>query len=840
MNPLLLQFLAESREINHSIGEQLLQLNAAAKGADRNRELFLAILRQVRTLKGNCSLFDFPEMARVLHAADDLLALARDGHLVCSPELSARLRQANGFLLLLLDDIEAAGQTDGSRAQASLQLAASLRQLIPLGVAPADALDPAQQQHPASPGPQAWARLAQIPEPTRSEALRQYHEGQTLHWVVYTPAPDASPQEADPFFLARQTPGLLWGSAIPARPLPPLTQLGAAPCLLQFHLLTAAPRDRIEAHFNPLEDQVTLVLVAPEWLKPPEANSATDAAAIPEANPSPALQNGPQGAESPPDPATSQPPQAISTGELLDELVAAYDAILSAQQQILMLEDRPEWTVGRLAAVGIVLQNLARAAGDEEDVAEIEAVLSECMPTGQGALLLMWLQSTEDEMIERYAALAAALLGVPTAPAASGPAPADPASASATPAGSEPPLRFGRRAEDALTAHILKVQQEKIDRLLSLVAELEVEKNALPLLAQRALEQHAAPELASEIRSQHAALSGITCEMQDIILQVRMLPLSFVFQRLPRQVRNLARKLGKRVELVIEGEQTEADKNIVEALADPLAQIVRNSLIHGLEIPEVRRLRCKRETGLLAIRAIQEAGHVLIEITDDGKGIDPTVIKRRAYEKQLFSEPELEQMDDREAINLIFSPGLSPAAVFSEPDTPAFGLDRVRDAVEKLGGAVSIESEFGLGATVLIAIPLSLAILQVMVVESGEKLYGVPMDLVVEKLHLPRAALQASDSGLTAELHGQIVPLKPLHALLGIAAEPLANSADELAILVVHSGENFLGLIVDDFREAIGIVRKPAPGIPSPSAATTAQLADGSEIAILNLPELLG
>ena len=184
----------------------------------------------------------------------------------------------------------------------------------------------------------------------------------------------------------------------------------------------------------------------------------------------------------------------------------------------------------------------------------------------------------------------------------------------------------------------LKVDQAKIDRLMNLIGELVVAKNALPYLAQRAEAQYGVRELSREIKGQYSVINRIADEMQDAIMQVRMMAVSFVFQRFPRLVRDISRKLGKEVQLVLEGEQTEADKNIVESLADPLIHIVRNSLDHGLETPEVRRACGKPETGTINIRASQEADSVVIEITDDGKGIDPASSSARPTRRALSTK----------------------------------------------------------------------------------------------------------------------------------------------------------------------------------------------------------
>jgi two-component system chemotaxis sensor kinase CheA len=348
-------------------------------------------------------------------------------------------------------------------------------------------------------------------------------------------------------------------------------------------------------------------------------------------------------------------------------------------------------------------------------------------------------------------------------------------------------------------------------------------------------------ELSREIKGQYSVINRIADEMQDAIMQVRMMAVSIVFQRFPRLVRDLSRKLGKEVQLVLEGEQTEADKNIIESLADPLIHIVRNSLDHGLETPEVRLAAGKPATGKLTIRAAQEADRVVIEISDDGKGIDPAVIKRKAYEKGIIDEAMLERISDQEAINLIFAAGFSTAEVISDLSGRGVGMDVVRSAVDKINGSVVLESKVGRGTTIRISLPLSMAVTQVMVVESDRQLFGVPMDHVVETVRIARSAIRTIKQSQTAVLRGRIVPLKSLNSLLGIPAVPLANSDDELAVLLVQAGSAELGLLVDGFEEAIGVIQKPLNGLLSGLTAYSgsALMGNGSVLMILNIREIV-
>jgi two-component system, chemotaxis family, sensor kinase CheA len=348
-------------------------------------------------------------------------------------------------------------------------------------------------------------------------------------------------------------------------------------------------------------------------------------------------------------------------------------------------------------------------------------------------------------------------------------------------------------------------------------------------------------ELAREIKAHYAVINRIAEEMQDAIMQASMMPVSFVFQRFPRLVRDISRKLGKEVKLVLQGEDTEVDKNIIECLGDPLVHIVRNSLGHGLEQPQARRAAGKPATGTITIRASQVADRVVIEISDDGRGIDPAIIKRKAYDKGLIDEAALDRLTDQEAVNLIFASGFSTVDVVSDLSGRGVGMDVVRTAVAKVHGTVAVDSEAGKGTCVRLSLPLSMAITNVMIVESDGQRFGMPMDCVVETVRVPRDAIHTIKTSLTTVLRGRTVPLTSINAVLGLDAAPRANADGELAVLVVRSGDDCVGLIVDELREAVDIILKPMTGVLTGLSAYSgsALMGDGSVLMVLNAKEIM-
>jgi two-component system chemotaxis sensor kinase CheA len=780
MTPILQQFLSESRDFLQSISEKLLKLEKAPGDAELMSDLF----RSVHTLKGNSGLFEFPEMSRVLHAAEDLMSVVRDGRLGFSQELADRLLDAMDFVSQLLDEIEAGGKSSAAHAPASVRHAESLRQLIAApptevtGTSPATASAGAKLPDKAAPPP-----LHLVLEPLRSTWHDAARKGEPVHWVTYTPEPDCFFKGEDPFFQARQTPQILWQRVSSTETFPALADLDPYHCVLRFDLVTGAPQAALDEHFRYVPEQVAIRALLLDAFEPPPAAAAADAGA-----------------------------SEVTT--------SMADAILAAQMTALGLSDDVPWLPGRLKAIAATLTACYRSIGREDLLPGLGASLQEALSVAGAAPLRDWMTAH-------------------TARSLSTAAPAESATPPAAIAGDAPGLR---RAEDpAPGTTVLKVDQEKVDRLMNLIGEMVVAKNGLPFLAARAESVYGVRDLSREIKTQYAVINRIAEEMQDAIMQVRMMPVSGVFQRFPRLVRDISRKLGKEVNLTLEGENTEADKNIIEALADPLIHIVRNSLDHGIETPSVRVAAGKPAEGKLLIRATQDSGRVFIDISDDGKGIDPAVIKRKAYEKGVIDEAVLERITDQDAINLVFAAGFSTAETVSDLSGRGVGMDVVRTAVERVNGTVVLQSVVGKGTTLRLSLPLSMAVTNVMVIESNKQIFGVPMDIVIETVRVPRIDIRSIKNRETTILRNRILPMRSLNDLLAAGAPQICNDQDEMAMLVVQIHGEQLGLVVDDFREVVDIILKPMGGILGavPGYSGSALLGDGSVLMVLNPKELV-
>jgi two-component system chemotaxis sensor kinase CheA len=367
-----------------------------------------------------------------------------------------------------------------------------------------------------------------------------------------------------------------------------------------------------------------------------------------------------------------------------------------------------------------------------------------------------------------------------------------------------------------------------------------VAKNAIPYLANRAEHVYGSRELAREIKVQYAVINRISQEMQDAIMQVSLMPVSFIMQRFPRLVRDTSRRLGKEVQLVLEGQDTAADKNIIESLGDPLVHMVRNSLDHGLETAQERLAAGKPVVGTLKIIAKQESDRVLIDISDDGKGIDPAVVKQKAFDKGLIDQHTLDRISDAEAVNLIFMAGFSTADTISDLSGRGVGMDVVRTAVERVNGQITLSSVKGKGTQIRLSLPLSMAVSSVMAVSSDRQMFGIPMDAVLETMRIPGDAIRTIKQSRAAVLRGRLVPLVELNQLLGLVAPPLANDMNEYATLLVRVGDEVVGLLVDEFHGTADIILKPLLGVLAGmrTYAGSALMGDGSVLMVLNVKEL--
>jgi two-component system chemotaxis sensor kinase CheA len=385
------------------------------------------------------------------------------------------------------------------------------------------------------------------------------------------------------------------------------------------------------------------------------------------------------------------------------------------------------------------------------------------------------------------------------------------------------------------TKKYLRIEESRIEKLFELAGELVVAKNSLPYLV-RKLELHwGLPEAAKELKERYQVFERISRELQDLAMEFRLLPVSQIFQRFPRFVRDVSRTLGKQVRLVIEGEETQVDKTVLEKIYEPLVHLVRNSLDHGLELPEERVRLGKEAEGRLVLRAGREGHFVFIEVSDDGRGIDPGRIREAVVRKGLVREQEVSQLSDDEVIHYIFHPGFSTAEKASELSGRGVGMDVVKDTVEQLGGSMQLSNSPGSGLTVRLSFPLTLATTKVLVVRAGSSFYGLPLEAVEEVLRVEAEQFQLLGGKEAVYLRGRTVPVFRLGELLGL----LGSGSEEYNYVVVLKAG--VGLVVDDFESELDVLLKPLPGELGRVKlyAGGSLLPDGSILLVLNPEELL-
>jgi two-component system chemotaxis sensor kinase CheA len=382
----------------------------------------------------------------------------------------------------------------------------------------------------------------------------------------------------------------------------------------------------------------------------------------------------------------------------------------------------------------------------------------------------------------------------------------------------------------------LRVDESKIDALVNLAGELIVVKNGFAHLARRLQAEAAGEELVRAVRRDHDAIERIAGEMQAAILQLRMVPIGQVFRSFPRLVRDLSRQLDKKVALVTRGETTECDKTIVDLLFEPLLHLVRNALDHGIESPQHRRSAGKLEVASITMQASRVGDRLVVEVVDDGAGIDPDVVRRKARERGLLTTDELAALSDEQAIDLIFSTGLSTAAQVSDISGRGVGMDVVRAAVERVGGRVSLASRLGTGTSVRLDLPMSIAISRIMVVEAGGQVFGIPMEAVTETVRLTPDRISQIKTNEGFVLRDRVVPICSLAELMSLPQKPAAELRARILIVT-----EIAALEVDSIGDRLEVVLKPMQGLLSNARgyAGTTLLGDGSVLLVLDLKEIL-
>ena len=398
-------------------------------------------------------------------------------------------------------------------------------------------------------------------------------------------------------------------------------------------------------------------------------------------------------------------------------------------------------------------------------------------------------------------------------------APAAPATAAAT----KPAAKPLAEAE-----HTVRVDTKRLDAIVNLIGELVLSRNRLKTLRARLRDE--------ELDRAVSTLDIATARLQSAVMRTRMQPVGKVFSRFPKVARDVARSLKKEVDLELIGAETELDRNLVEALADPLVHLVRNAIDHGVEMPDLREAQGKPRMGHVRLSAQQEGDYVSIEVQDDGAGIDPEKLRAKAREKGLIDPEAAARLSSEECLHLVFLPGFSTKQQVTDISGRGVGMDVVQSRIRELSGQIQIQSELGRGSRFLIRVPLTLAILPTLLVQAGEDVYALPLARVMEVLHAPRTSLGWFDGRAVLDRRSHTLPLVDLRQWLDVT--PAASTL--LTIVVLQAGEARFGLVVDQVRGREEVVIKPLPkalrGLRGYAGATL--IGDGRMALILDVDGL--
>ena len=341
----------------------------------------------------------------------------------------------------------------------------------------------------------------------------------------------------------------------------------------------------------------------------------------------------------------------------------------------------------------------------------------------------------------------------------------------------------------------IRVEVKRLDHLMNLIGELVLGKNRLLKIYDDVEERYEGEKFLEELNQVVSSLSLVTTDIQLAVMKTRMLPIAKVCNKFPRMIRDLSRELGKQIDLEISGEETELDKSIVEEIGDPLVHIIRNSCDHGIEDPETRKAMGKPEKGLVQLKAYNEGNHIVVEIVDDGKGLDADMLKAKSIEKGIITEREADAMSEKEAFGLIFKPGFSTAAKVTNVSGRGVGMDVVKTNIEKLNGIIDIESEVGKGTVMKLKIPLTLAIIQSLLVGTQEEFYAIPLASVLETVRVPIDDIYTIDGKNVLRLRDEVLSLVRLSDVFGV--NKVFDGGDQTYVVIIGVAEAKLGIIVD-------------------------------------------
>ena len=385
----------------------------------------------------------------------------------------------------------------------------------------------------------------------------------------------------------------------------------------------------------------------------------------------------------------------------------------------------------------------------------------------------------------------------------------------------------------------IRVDVTRLDGLMNLVGELVLGRNRLSQIASQLAERHENISETKDLVETSSQIDFLTTELQMAVMKTRMVPIAKVFNKIPRLIRDLSKEMGKDIELQVSGEETELDKSIIEELNDPLVHIIRNAADHGIETPEERRKRGKPEKGIVSVKAEHVGNNIVISIQDDGKGMDPEKLKQKGIEKGMITEEKAREMSKQEAFNLIFAPGFSTALKVTNVSGRGVGMDVVRTNISKLKGVIEIESEIGLGSAFVIKLPLTLAIIQGLLVEARNEIFSIPLGSVLEVIRSQQEDISNINGHEVIRLRNTVLPLARISDVYG--SSPHEATDGWRYIVVIGLAEQRLGVVVDSLLGKKEIVIKSLGDYLGkvPGIAGSTILGDGRVIMIIDVGEFM-
>jgi len=528
----------------------------------------------------------------------------------------------------------------------------------------------------------------------------------------------------------------------------------------------------------------------------------------------------------------------IKNGRSLYRIHAAFD--------LMTIDKGLDELKGRLKPIGEVITYLPSAEAANDQQIELDVIL--------GAQVE--LRSVQEAVVGTGAIVAllprqkTGQLRGPAAPATASGADVKPGTA-ATPAtgaaasGDKAAAPKREREEEELTlksvAQTVRVDIRKLDNLMNIVGELGIARAGLMQILDRIKADRAQQKLARELHIELRSLSRKLDELQAGILEVRMVPLGQVFDKLSRVVRKISRDAGKEIRLTVTGADTELDKLIVEELSDPLMHVMRNCIDHGIEKPEVRKTAGKPEAGTISIRAEQRGNHVVIQIEDDGQGVDEAKLVQKAVERGILNAHDARDLSRRDVQNLMFLPGLSTKDVADEMSGRGVGMDVVKTNIARLSGIIDVESEPGQGTRLTLTLPITLAIIQALIIRAAGRTFAVPLNSVLESLRVTQADVRTIERREVMSLRGQTLPLARLEKLFRLDRADLEGVPNKQFVVVVGLAQHRIGLLVDELHGQEDIVIKSLGRALSevPGIAGATELGGKKTVLVLDVAQIV-